>query len=170
MKTFEERFTAWVDGQLTGSELADFEQELVKVRNSSADKTAALQLGELLRSHGRAPALGNEDFFNHQLMQRIAAERPRATAREQRAAPAWPLLRLVLGGAICLFIAAVLYTFAIPDATRQSPLDGKYLAQAVTARAGDPSISATAFRSRDNNATVVWLDGLEYIPSGYQIQ
>ena len=34
MKTFEEKWTAWLDGQLSGQELADFEASL-------PDKTAA---------------------------------------------------------------------------------------------------------------------------------
>ena len=41
MKTFEEKFTAWVDGQLTGPELAAFERELESHPEALAEKEAA---------------------------------------------------------------------------------------------------------------------------------
>ena len=50
MKTFEERFTAWVDGQLTGEALAAFEKELAAHPEATADRDAALKIGELLRA------------------------------------------------------------------------------------------------------------------------
>ena len=77
MKTFEERFTAWVDGQLTGPDLAECEKELATHPEAAAERAEAQKLGDLLRAQ-HAPKLGNADFFNHQLMQRIAAETPRA--------------------------------------------------------------------------------------------
>ena len=45
MKTFEEKFTAWVDGRLTGAELAAFERELESHPEALAEKEAALDLG-----------------------------------------------------------------------------------------------------------------------------
>ena len=95
MKAFEEKFTAWVDGKLAGSELAEFEAGLAAVRDAAAGKNAARQLGDLLRSHGRAPALTNQDFFNHQLIERIRTENPRRTdAPEKAPAFAWSLARM----------------------------------------------------------------------------
>ena len=171
MKTFEEKWTAWVDGELAGSELAEFEAELAKSHDAEAGKNATRQLGELLRAHGRAPALTNQDFFNHQLIERIRSENPRrADAPEKAPAFAWPLARMAWAGAFCLLIALGLYFFAIPSATRQNPLEPEYLARVLEARAADPSISATAYHSGENNVTVLWLDGLDYLPADYQLQ
>ena len=171
MKPFEEKFTAWVDGKLTGSELAEFEAELAGVHEAAADKNAASKLGDLMRAHGRAPALTNEDFFNHQLLERIRSEDPRpAGAPAQTPAFAWSLARMAWAGAFCLLVALGLYIFAIPSATRQNPLEPKYLARVFEAQASDPSISATAFHSGENNVTVLWLEGLDYLPADYQLQ
>ena len=49
MKTFEERFTAYVDGVLTGRELADFEQELAQLRRPVVRRAA------IRRQHERTP-------------------------------------------------------------------------------------------------------------------
>ena len=38
MKPFEEQFTAWTDGKLTGEELAAFERELAQHPEAAADK------------------------------------------------------------------------------------------------------------------------------------
>ena len=50
MKTFEERYTAWIDGQLAGNALTAFEQELARRAEAGddeaaeTDKVAAIQL------------------------------------------------------------------------------------------------------------------------------
>ncbi len=118
MKTFEERYTAWIDGQLEGGALAAFEQELARRAEAGdaaaeLDKADALQLRALLKEHLQAPALTNAEFFNHQMRERIDAEIDRAAARREAAARpawrlpafAWPFLRLAGAGAACLFVA-----------------------------------------------------------------
>jgi len=73
MKPFEEKFAAWVDGRLTGAELAAFERELEAHPDALAEKEAEFEeLGNLLRAHVAAPALRNADFFNDQIMRQIA--------------------------------------------------------------------------------------------------
>src|SRR5207302_66520 len=74
MKTFEEKFTAWIDGLLAGSELSEFEAELESMSSAEAERDDARKLGGLLRAEYAAPELKNADFFNHQLMQVIEAE------------------------------------------------------------------------------------------------
>ena len=49
MKTFEEEWTAWLDDQLTGSELAEFEAALPDRTAAEAEKQAARKLGLLLK-------------------------------------------------------------------------------------------------------------------------
>ena len=38
MKTFEEKWTAWIDGELTGDELAEFEASLPDQAAAEAEK------------------------------------------------------------------------------------------------------------------------------------
>jgi anti-sigma factor RsiW len=166
MKPFEEQFTAWVDGQLEGAELAQFEQQLSQHPEAAGEKDEALRLREFLRTHPTAPKLSNPDFFNHQLMQRIAAETPREV--EQKRTSFWSVARLAWAGAFCLAFAFALFKATIPaPAPRNS--DAKYFAQVVEAWPSDPSITATTVYNPEDNVTVVWLDGLEYIPASYAL-
>src|SRR5579862_2410752 len=105
MKTFEEKFTAWVDGELKGKELAEFEAELPNALEARLEKHAAGRIGELLREHGRAPELTNEDFFNHQLMQWIEAQSARPATAPARRKFAWSLPRLAMAVAFSLLVA-----------------------------------------------------------------
>ena len=168
MKTFEERFTAWVDGQLTGSALAEFEKELAAHPEAAAERAEARKLGDLLRAQP-APPMGNEDFFHHQLMQRLAAETPRAAAPGRARGWFWSLPRLVLAGAACLALAGGLFTALIP-AGRPPSAPSDYYAEVLDLRPGDPSISASTLSNPEDNVTVVWLDGLDYIPASYALK
>ena len=167
MKTFEERYTAWIDGELTGKALADFESELARRGGAPGEQDSMRMLGDLLRADAAAVPLRNEDFFSHQLMERIRMEE--APRREQPRRPAflWPLGRLAWSGAFCLLVAAIIFQFAIPKGPHENPSTDDYLAQAVSAHSDDPSISASAFHSNKEDATVVWLDGLDYLPASY---
>ena len=168
MKTFEERFTAWVDGQLTGPALAEFEKELATHPEAAAERAEAQKLGDLLRAQP-APKLGNADFFNHQLMQRIAAETPRAAEPVRARGWFWSLPRLAFAGAACLVVAGGLFKTLIPAAVPPGE-KSKYYAQVVEAWPADPSISATTVYNPKDNVTVVWLDGLDYIPATYALK
>lgn len=167
MKPFEERFTAWVDGQLTGPELAEFEKELANHPHAIAECGDARRLGELLRAQP-VPKLGNEDFFNDQLLQRIAAETPRAGEPVKARGWFWSLPRLAFSGAACLVVAGALYKTLIPTGVPPGE-KSKYFAQVVEAWPADPSISATTVYNPEDNVTVVWLDGLDYIPATYAL-
>jgi hypothetical protein len=119
MKTFEERYTEWIDGQLAGADLSAFEAELGRraaVGEAKADRTQAVILRNLLRDHLRAPALSNAEFFSHQLRERIEAERARERRDEKAASGGrspgwfgWSLPRGAWLGATALFVAAALY-------------------------------------------------------------
>ncbi len=165
MKPFEEQFTAWVDDKLNDAELAEFEKELTTHPEAAAEKAEALKLGEFLREHPTTPRLTNPDFFNHQLMQRIAAETPRAA--EKKRALFWSVPRLAWAGAFSLLVSFGLFKALIPTGHIEP---SKYFAQVVEAWPSDPSISATTVYSPEDNVTVVWLDGLEYIPATYALK
>ncbi len=162
MKPFEEQFTAWVDGKLTGAELAEFEKQLAEPPEAPAEQDAALQLGRLLREHPAAPPLTNPDFFNHQLLQRMSADTPRPV--EKKRAFIWSIPGLAWAGAFCLLIALVLFQTTIPGGTRHVD-KSNYFAQVVENWPANPNVSASTVYSPDDNVTVVWLDGLDYIPA-----
>ena len=127
MKTFEERYTAWIDGQLTGSALTAFEEELARrsaAGEIEADRTDTLRLRHLLRDHLEAPELNNAEFFSHQLRERINAERASTVRRPEREAARggllalfpWSVARVAGLGAACLFVAGALYYGLEPGA------------------------------------------------------
>jgi len=49
-ESIEEKWTAWVDGQLSGRELFEFEASLPDKAAAEAERTGALKLGELLEA------------------------------------------------------------------------------------------------------------------------
>ena len=128
MRTFEERYTAWIDGQLQGDALTAFEQELARraaagdADTAETDRAQALGLRALLREHLQAPALTNTEFFSHQMRERIDAEIDKAARRRETAdrpawrlpAFAWPFARLAGVGLGCLFVAGALYYGMMP--------------------------------------------------------
>src|ERR1043166_4743178 len=97
MKTFEEKWTAWLDDQLSGRELSEFEALLPDKTAAQAEKAEAKKLSELLKRELSAHALTNEEFFSHQLRERIAQE----NRQPSRLAPSrWgPIPRLFGTGA-----------------------------------------------------------------------
>ncbi len=63
MKTFEEKWTAWVDGQLSGRELSEFEASLPDKAAAEGEKASALKLGELLKRELSAPDTDERRVF-----------------------------------------------------------------------------------------------------------
>ena len=111
MKTFEEKWTAWLDGQLTGRELSEFEASLPNRAAAEAEKADAKQLGELLKRELGARTLTNEEFFSHQLRERIeqeAGEGSRASAvRRSKNSSWWTIPRLLSAGTVSLAVFLV---------------------------------------------------------------
>ena len=171
MKAFEEQFTAWVDGTLTGEELAAFERTLAAHPDARADRAAAQKLAEFLRRHPTAPALANPDFFNLQLLQRLEADRPKAPAGGggERTPWFWPLSRMAWAGAACLLVACALFRALIPVGS-PAQTGAPYFAQVIESWPADDSISATTVYNPEDNVTVLWIDGLEHVPANYAIQ
>ncbi len=169
MKPFEERFTAWVDGNLSAAEMASFERELETVPDALTDQQAARRLGNLLRQHAAAPSLTNGDFFNHQIMARISVETPATVEKTGRAWWRWSVPQLAFAGAVCLLMAGGLFKMMIPTGAEAAGAGTPYFAEIVDARTGDPSVSATTVYNAKDNVTILWLDGLDYLPASYKL-
>jgi hypothetical protein len=174
MKTFEERYTAWIDQRLPENERVAFEKELEDLPGAERDRDEAVRLGQLLRTHGRAPSLSNAEFFGHQIAQRIDFTKSQATAA-RRGWWHWSIPRLVTAGAIALATAFVLYKTIVPPATSaphvaQAASGEPYFAEVVDAWTDDPSMSVTTVYTPEDKVTVLWLAGLDYLPASYTLE
>lgn len=170
MKTFEEKWTAWIDGELQGRELAEFEAALPDKAAAEAERREALKLGAFLKTQLAARPMANGEFFQHQLREQIERESMTPSTRESTgsAAPWWSIGRLVWAGATSLAIFAVFTFFVI---RQNQPADqSQYLTQILNYRV-DPIVSPNAtvsmFESKEDKVTVLWVDGLQSLPSEY---
>jgi anti-sigma factor RsiW len=168
MKTFEEKWTAWLDGQLSGKELTEFEASLPDLAAAEAEKRDALKLGAFLKEQLPAHALNNEEFFSHQLQERIARD---TQDRERAASTWWTVPRLVWCGAtaLALFVVTTVVLMNQHPAGEQS----EYLTQILNSRvdpAANPNATISIFESKNDNkdkVTVLWTEGLQTLPSDY---
>jgi hypothetical protein len=169
MKTFEEKWTAWLDGRLNDRELAEFEASLPDKAAAEKEKAEAKKLGALLRRELGAQALLNEEFFNYQLRDRIARESA-GESRKGRVEVStwWTIRRLLWTGTASLAVFLIMAIFVMRDKnpTEQS----QYLTQILNARV-DPVVSPNAtismFETKEDRVTVLWTEGLQSLPADY---
>src|SRR3954471_20671153 len=168
MKTFEEKWTAWVDDQLEGDELAQFEASLPDKAAAEAEKRAAKKLGVLLQRELKASSMLNADFFNHQVRERIDQEHGHHSPSRGGAGPSvwWPIRRLVWAGAASLAVFMAIAVFVMRDNEPSEP--SQYLTQIVGAKldpATGPDATITIFESKEDRVTVLWTEGLKSLPA-----
>jgi len=168
MKTFEQKWTAWLDGQLSGKELVNFEASLPDKAAAEAEKRAAKKLGALLKEQLGAQALTNEEFFSHQLRERIGRETASQDRHGERSTW-WTVRRLAWSGAASLaafVICAAVFVLRDRNPGEQS----QYLTQILNARV-DPAVSPNAtismFETKEDKVTVLWVEGLQSLPADY---
>lgn len=169
MRTFEEKWTAWIDSQLSEAERAEFEASLEDRAAAGAEKEQAHKLGALLKAELQPRPMGNEDFFQHQLRQRIAAEAwPGGRAKPGLRETWWTIPRLVWMGMTSLAIFAVCTFFVMRE--EPAPDQSQYLSQILNAKV-DPNVSPHAtvsiFQTKEDHVTVLWVDGLKSLPPEY---
>ena len=151
MKTFEEKFTAWLDGTLGGKELQSFENEHPSILHEKAD---FLKLKSLLKESLHRPELESPDFFNSRIMEQIRREQ-RASSRSSR----WRWLglpRLAWGGICALSVGFALFLTIIPHGDLSDPRT-KYVAEVLKTKAKDPKVKSTVENQKD--LTVLKLQG-----------
>jgi hypothetical protein len=175
MKTFEEKYTAWIDQRLSEPERVAFEKELANLPEAQHDREEALRLGALLRAHANAPALTNSGFFNHQIVHRIQFAESAGQVTRRIFWWQWSIPKLITAGAIALIAAFVLYQSIVPPTTTAPVANAPqpaapYFAEVVDAWTADPSISVTTVYTPEDNITVLWLDGLDYLPASYALE
>ena len=104
MKTFEEKYTAWLDGTLTGEPLQSFENEHPSIQ---PEKTDYLKLKNLLRENLPGRELENAEFFASQIMEQI--KRETAAGRKSSGRRWFGVPRLAWGGIGALGIGFALF-------------------------------------------------------------
>jgi hypothetical protein len=172
MKTFEEKWTAWIDGELIGAELVEFEASLPDKAAAEIEKRDAQQLGAFLKEHLPCRAMGNEEFFHHQLRERMAEDAGGSAPQNAGGGRVWwPIGRLVWVGATALAIFSVCTFFVMRE--KPAPEQSQYLSEILTARvdpAVNPNATISMFRSKEDKVTVLWVEGLQSLPSEYASQ
>jgi anti-sigma factor RsiW len=169
MKTFEEKWTAWIDGQLSGRELSEFEASLPDKAAAEVEKAGTLKLGDLLKRELSARTLSNEEFFSDQLRENVARFQ-QASARQVREARStwWTIPRLLWTGAASLAVFLVFTVVVMHE--KNPPEESQYLTQILNARV-DPVVSPNAtvsiFEVKQDHVTVLWTEGLQSLPSDY---
>jgi hypothetical protein len=171
MKTFEEKWTAWLDDQLSGRELSEFEASLPDKAAAQAEKAEAKKLGELLKRELSAHPLKNEEFFGHQLSERIAqesGEQRRESARRSPTSSWWTIPRLLWTGTASLAVFLICTVFVMHQ--EKAPEESQYLTQILNARV-DPVVSpngtVSIFEVKQDRVTVLWTEGLQSLPADY---
>ena len=168
MKTFEEKWTAWLDGQLSGKELAEFEASLPDLEAAEAERRDALRLGAFLKEQLAAQALSNEEFFSHSLHERIARETEDRSG-DRGTSTWWTIPRLVWSGAAALALFVI--TTVVLMSQHQPGEQSEYLTQILNSRvdpAANPNATIYIFESKnDKKVTVLWTEGLQSLPADY---
>jgi anti-sigma factor RsiW len=171
MKTFEENWTAWLDDQLSGRELSEFEAALPDKAAAQAEKAEAKKLGGLLKRELSAHPLKNEEFFSHQLRERIvqeSGEQPRERAHRSPTSSWWTIPRLLWAGTASLALFLICTVFVMHQ--ERPPEESQYLTQILNARV-DPVVSpngtVSIFEVKQDRVTVLWTEGLQTLPADY---
>ncbi len=167
MKTFEEKWTAWLDGQLIGKELVEFEASLSDRAAAEREKRGAHQLGALLKRELGAETLTNEEFFSHQLRERIAREDAVPTRRGP-ASSWWTIPRLFWAGAtsLALFFICAVVVMREKNPAEQSDSLTQVLRMQLDPATG-PNATLTIFEAKEDRVTVLWTEGLQSLPADY---
>jgi len=171
MKTFEEKWTAWLDDQLSGRELSEFEASLSDKAAAQAEKTEAKKLSELLKRELSAHPLRNEEFFGHQLRERIvqaSGEQHRKRSRQSSTSSWWTIPRLLWAGTTSLAVFLICTLFVMHQ--ERPAEESQYLTQILNARV-DPVVSpngtVSIFEVKQDRVTVLWTEGLQTLPADY---
>jgi hypothetical protein len=170
MKTFEEKWTAWLDEQLSGKELEEFEASLPDLEAARAEKRDARKLGLFLKQELASQPLTNEDFFSHQIRERILRDTEDDSSERGARSTWWTVPRLVWCGATAL--ALFLVTTFVFLGQQENAEQSEYLTQILKSQVNpvdSPNATVSIFESKstDNKVTVLWTEGLKTLPADY---
>ena len=158
----EQELTRWLDSEMNPTDLVRFEARLRNDPVMRAEAEAMQSLCSQVKEHfPRAADVSHPDFFNSQIQERIR-ELDLADQRQQEKGSPW--LRwmhrpwLVLAGAMALVLL-------IGQVVFQSGDDADTSTTLLNTYSPDANIRPRSYHSKDANATVLELDGVEDIPA-----
>ena len=165
----QQQLTRWIDGELEGDELREFEQVVADDPELAKAKAEAESLRHLLRSDRPDRDIPNADFFNSQIRRRIANE-SEDTPSSPAPAPnsgilSWFRSPFTLASAAAV-IALGLFALSQLPGGRPST-DHTSVASTYTP---DKTIDASDFYSAAADATVIVLDGLSALPDSTELK
>ncbi|MDB6074545.1 MAG: hypothetical protein JWO89_2185 [Verrucomicrobiaceae bacterium] len=162
----EQELTRWLDGDMDAAQAASFEARLQSDPALRAEAEAMRQLCADVKTHfPKVPEMSHPDFFNSQIMERIA-ELDRAEIRQQEKRSPWlgwlhrPWIVIAGAAALIMLVGQVMFQ-------DNSTSDGATTVQSTYAP--NSNIQPRAYHSDDANATVLELDGLEAIPADSKV-
>jgi len=162
MKTFEEKFTAWLDDRLGGEELRSFENENPSIQRERAE---FLKLKSFLKESLPRRELWNPEFFSSQIIEQIRRETGAIGGGSRR--PLLGLPRLAWSGICALSLGFALLFAMIPRGDISDPR-AKYVADVLKTKAADPKVKATVENQKDR--TIIKLEGLDKLPPGLELR
>ena len=155
----EEKWTAYFDGKLSPEEAAAFEREHPE---ANAERKMHTRISSAVRLYSPAPMLRNADFLNQRILREISPQPAAAPVKQRRP---WLLWRLAFASAFCLLAAGAIYVKFVRGNEGRTD---RYLAQVISAKAGDESLNATVLDA--DGLQVVWIDGLDQLPNDYVLE
>jgi anti-sigma factor RsiW len=155
MKTFKEKFTAWLDGALSAEESLAFEKEHPSLQK---ERRELMKLHSLRKENLGRAELPHPDFFSAQIMAQIERE-----PSGRRAGRSWlGIPRLAWGGIASLAAGLALFAVLVPHGDLSNPRTA-YVAEVLKARTVNPKVTATADSQKDK--TIIKLEGLHNLPA-----
>jgi anti-sigma factor RsiW len=167
------RLTRWIDGELDGDELREFEQALADDPQLAAAKAEAENLRQLLQSEMPDRDIPNPEFFNSQIQRRIADESadttrspgPGSSPASNSGILSWFLSPFTLASAAAVIALGLFALSQLPGGNPST--DHTSVASTYTP---DKAIDARDFYSAAADATVIVLDGLSALPDSTEIK
>ena len=151
MRTFEQLYTAWVDGALTKDEAVAFEKQHPELLQERDDMS---KMRQLLQRNLVPTDLAHAEFFTSKLMEQIVPA--------ERSLPSWlGIPRLAWGGIGALAAALSLFFLFVPYRNISAP-HAEYVAEVLKTTTTDPKISATV--DSEKGITLIKLDGVDKVP------
>ena len=162
----QEQLTRWIDGDLEGDELRDFEAIVANDPQLREAKAEAEKLSHLLKADMPERDIPNPDFFNNQIQRRIGEGSPAATAATAPTASgilSWFRSPFTLASAAAV-LAVGLFVFSQKSTTGASEHTS-----VTSTYTPDREIAASHFYSDEADATVIMLDGLAALPDSTEL-
>ena len=160
--SFEDRYNRWVDGLLPESERERFLQELAARGIPESEREVVRLGGEALRA--AAPPLSHGEAFTEQVLDRIRRERAGRSGADVRR-PA--IFGWAWSGAGLVAVALAGFLAFIPKPWH--PTRSGSEVYSVWSES-DPGLSAVAVLTADRSGSVLWVEGLEYLPASHAVR